>query len=95
MPLFGNLIRPYKQYIKQKAREESPPRYIIEEPGDILHIPIDKLDLFLSELKTGVTTIKDMLDKGLLTGEAARVSIKNFVWIDDGKTENRLNVKGS
>jgi hypothetical protein len=95
MPFFGRLIRSFNQHLKQKAREENPPRYIIEEPGDMLHVPPEKLDLFLSELKVGISTIHDMVTKGLLTGESARVSIQRFTWIDDGETNGKINVKGA
>ena len=94
MPLFNNLIKSFKNYVKQKARQEDPPRYIIDEPGDMLYIPAEKLDLFLSELKTAITTINGMIGQGLLTGDAARVSIRQFTWIDDGRTDSTLRVKG-
>lgn len=92
MPFFGRLLNSFNQYVKQKAREENPPRYIITEPGDILHIPPEKLDLFLSELKVAITTINDMTARGMLTGDSARVSIKQFTWIDDGKRDSKIKV---
>lgn len=95
MPFFGKLMKSLNQHMKKKAREENPPRYIIEEPGDILHIPPEKLDLFLSELKVGITTVHDLLAKGLLTGESARVSIRQFIWIDDGETNGKIRVRAS
>jgi hypothetical protein len=93
MPLFGRLISSYRQHLKAQARKETPPRYIIEEPGDFLHVPEDRLDICLSELKTCIITLNEMVGQGLLTGDSANVSIRRFVWIDDGKTDGKLTVK--
>lgn len=91
---FGRLIRSFRQHLKAQARKETPPRYFIEEPGDFLHVPEDRLDACLSEIKTAVTAINGMVAQGLLTGDAANISIRRFTWIDDGNTDGSIQVRG-
>ena len=53
----------------------------------------DEWRLCLSEIKTAYDTVRDLQQKGVMNGKGARVSMTRFVWIDDGKTEGKINVK--
>ena len=94
MPLFGRIIEGFRQFTLQKAREESPPRYILAKFEDLGHVPADKLELCLSEIKVAFDTIRDLQAKGLIDAKSARVVVKRIVWIDDGQTEGRMNIGG-
>jgi len=94
MPFFGRLIEGFRQFTLQKAREESPPRYILTKFEDLGHVPAEKLELCLSEIKTAFDTIRDMQAKGIIHQKSTRVIVRRFTWIDDGKTDGKMKFGG-
>lgn len=81
-----------RQHYLKVNREKDPPRYIVDQPGDLLHVPIERLDDCLAELKDALVTVNGLREQGAMGGKAAIVTMKRFTWIDDGKADKTLNV---
>jgi hypothetical protein len=89
MPLFGRITESLRQYILRKHREKNPPEYIIQKPGDFLHVPEHRLHDCMEELILAINMVRH-------SGANGKVDIPHLVWIDDGKQEvhNHLHLAG-
>ncbi|WP_298267479.1 hypothetical protein [Geobacter sp.] len=86
MPLFGTLMHSLREYVKERMRKEDPPRYLVEKVSDLCDVPADRLDTCLSEMQIAVSEIAK-----LKRGQGANIRKARFIWIDDGKTDGKIN----
>ena len=85
MGLLRRIKEMARQYRLKINRDKTPPRYVIERPGDFLHVPPDKLHLCLSELEGCLNEAHGLRSKGMLGDESVFVVMDRFTWIDDGE----------
>lgn len=84
---FGNLMHSLREYVKERMRKETPPRYLIERVADFTDVPEDRLAVCLDELGVAVREIAK-----IKRGQGANVRKARFIWIDDGKRDGKINV---
>lgn len=86
MTFFGTLMHSLREYIKALMRKEDPPRYLIEKVSDFCDVPADRLDDCLVELKVFISEVSK-----LKRGQGANIRRARFFWIDDGKTDVKID----